>query len=274
MILLISSNKDAASLNIKQQIKSHYHFEETYEEFQENPIHKAFINNREVKLITSDQELIYAQNLTDIFKNIELAVFISRHSSESGTPTLSVHTPGNLSKAEMGGLPRKISISPANAMREALKALAQFKNEFQLGYEVSYEGTHHGPSLDVPTMFIELGSSIKEWNDPKAAEAVAHATIEAVSNFDSNPAGVVVGVGGPHYSAKFTSIALDDNVAFGHIIPKYAVSNMDKGMFRQCVERTLEKVDRAVLDWKGIKGEDKPLLVEAMNEIGLSLEKV
>ena len=81
-------------------------------------------------------------------------MFISRHSSASGKPTLSVHTPGNFGEARLGGLPKIISVSPATAMSDALKALLRYKVEFCLDYEVSYECTHHGPSLNVPVMFV------------------------------------------------------------------------------------------------------------------------
>ena len=212
--------------------------------------------------------------MPDFFNNLELVVFISRHSSVSGTPTLSVHTPGNLGEAEFGGLPRRVSVSPANAMRDALKAMIQFKEEMRLSYEVSYECTHHGPSLNMPTMFAELGSSPKQWNDVKAAEAVAHATMKAISSFGESQAQAVLGIGGPHYSEKFTRIALESEIAFGHMIPKYAIPYVDVEILRQCVEKTLEKVEFAVLDWKGIKGEYKSKLVEILEEIGISFKKV
>lgn len=186
-----------------------------------------------------------------------------------------MHTPDNLSEAKMGGIPRKVSVSPANAMRAALKAMMRLKEEIGLDYEVSYEGTHHGPSLDVPTMFTELGSSLRQWKDLKAAEAVAHATVEAISKFKKQSQTVaVVGIGGPHYNKKFTRMALRDETAFGHMIPKYAISSVDVEILGQCVERTLEKVEFAVLDWKGVKGEYKPKLVAMLNEIGLSMKKV
>jgi D-aminoacyl-tRNA deacylase len=185
-----------------------------------------------------------------------------------------VHTPGNLSEAKLGGLPRKVSVSPANAMRDVLKAMMRFKEEMQLDYEVSYECTHHGPSLNVPTMFAELGSSLKQWKDLKAAEAVAHATMEAVSKFGESQATVVLGIGGPHYNRQFTRMALESEIAFGHMIPKYAIPSIDMEVLRQCVERTLEKVEFAVLDWKGIKGEHKQKLVAMLREISVPIRKV
>jgi D-aminoacyl-tRNA deacylase len=244
------------------------------ETFQENPIYGANIGDRKVKLVTLNEESVYAQNLTNFFSNLELIVFISRHSSVSGTPTLSVHTPGNLGEAELGGLARKVSVSPANAMRDALEAMMQFKEEMRLNYEVSYECTHHGPSLNVPTMFAELGSSPKQWKDLKAAEAVAHAAMETILKFGESKAKAVLGIGGPHYSEKFTRMALESEIAFGHIVPKYAVPHIDAEILRQCVEKTLEKVEFAVLDWKGIKGEHKLKLVKILEEIGISFKKV
>jgi len=223
--------------------------------------------------VTLKKESIHAQNLPDFFTDPELVVFISRHSSESGTPTLSVHVPGNLGEAEFGGIPRKVSVSPANAMRDALKTLMKFKQEMRLGYDVSYECTHHGPSLDVPAMFVELGSSIKQWNDPRAAEAVAHAAIEAISKFGGSKASTVLGIGGTHYNAKFTRMALESGLAFAHMIPKYAIPFVDSELLKQCVERTLERVECAILDWKGIKGEHKQPLIRMLEAIGLPCEK-
>ncbi len=274
MILLVASRKDTASLNIAKQILNRYPFSITGETFQENPTFSANINRKKVTLIILNEEAINAQHLPDNFANLSLIVFISRHSSASGTPTLSVHTPGNFGAAELGGLPRKLSISPATAMRNALKALMLFKEGMKLDYEVSYECTHHGPSLDVPAMFVELGSSPKQWRDSKAAEAVAHATMSAIGKFGVSEKKAVLGIGGTHYNQRFTRMALDGETLFGHMIPKYAVPWVDSKMLCQCVEKTFEKVDCAILDWKGIKGADKAKLLAALQEIGLSYKKI
>ena len=69
-------------------------------------------------------------------------------------------------------------------------------------------------------------------------------------------------------------MALVGEAVFGHMIPKYAVSLVDAEMLSQCVEKTLEKVPLAILDWKGIKSEDKPNLLSALETAGLPFKKV
>jgi len=272
MLLIIASNKDPASINIKNQIINLYSFEETNKTFHENPVYQKTIDNREINLVTVNTEPIYTQNITEHLA-ATLIIFISKHSSQSGTPTLSVHTPGNLTnQAEKGGLPNQLSISPASAMKEALKEMQHQKEEKQLAYKVSYECTHHGPSLNTPTMFTELGSSPAQWKDLKAAEAVAHATIAATKTSTTYP--TAIGIGGPHYNEKFTKIALTTPTALGHMIPKYATAKVNLNMLKQCAEKTKEKVEQVLLDWKGIKGEDKKNLVKTIEAAGLRMEKV
>jgi D-aminoacyl-tRNA deacylase len=187
---------------------------------------------------------------------------------------LTVHAPGNFGEAELGGLPKTLSVAPAVAMQTALKVLLRYKETFCLDYEVSFECTHHGPSLSVPTMFIELGSCSAQWSDLKAAEAVAHSAMSAIANFAVPQNSAVLGIGGTHYNQKFTLMALVGEAAFGHMIPKYAVHLLDSEMLSQCVEKTLEKVPLAILDWKGIKSEDKPNLLNALETAGLPFKKL
>jgi len=274
MILIVSSRKDTAGLNIKKQVLKNYPFNETEETCQENPVFYAKLQGAEVKLITLNEESTKAQYLSDHFRNLSLVVFISRHSSQSGTPTLSVHTPGNFGPAELGGLPRSVSISPATAMRDTLTALLRYRTVTSAEYEVSYECTHHGPSLNAPTMFVELGSSPSQWSDMDAAETVAHATMDAISKFGHPQNSAALGIGGTHYNQRFTRMALEGKAIFSHMIPKYAVGYADSEILSQCVEKTLEKVDCALLDWKGIRSENKENLISSLQEIGLPYVKI
>lgn len=272
VILIVASTRDVASMNIQGQLLAHYDFVESSEKFQDNAVHRKTVGGNEVKLVAINEEAIYYQAITKHF-NPELIIYISCHSSKSGTPTLSVHTPGNLADAKKGGLRRRVSIAPANAMKDALQEMAQQKDALGLSYQVSYECTHHGPSINVPAMFVELGSSPKQWMDLEAAEAVAHAAFAAVSH-SSKHSTVAVGIGGPHYSGKFTRMCLEGSFAFGHIIPKYVISEVDAEVVKQCVERTAEKVEIMILDWKGIRGADRARLTEILKEVGVRTQRV
>jgi len=270
MILVVASTKDVASMNIAHQITERYGFEKLSEAFQENNVYFKHVADHDIKLVFINQELIHTQYITEHFTP-ELVVFVSRHASVSGFPTLSVHVPGNLGKAELGGLPKRVSICPASAMKNALLALARIKEENNLLYEVSYECTHHGPSLNMPAIFVELGSSLEQWKDVKAAEAVAHSAMAAISENAEYP--VVLGVGGPHYNERFTKIALTTPKAFGHIISKYAAPSVDADTVKQCVQRTVEKVDAAVFDWKSLRGADRQKIINALKELNVSIER-
>ena len=271
LILFIASTKDTAGMNIAKQFVDNYNLEKLSETFQKNPVYIKTLHKKETKLLFVNTEIVETQFLGNLFSP-QLFIFLSRHSSAKGIPTLSVHTPGNLSEAKFGGKPGTVSISPAGAMKNALLEMAKLANERSLNYEVSYECTHHGPSLDAPTMFAELGSTPKQWKDTKAAEVVADAAVAAVS--DCSSCSVVLGIGGPHYNKKFTKMALNNQRAFGHMIPKYALNEVDTEIIRQCIERTVEQVDSVVLDWKGIKGEHKPEIIAALEKLDVDPERV
>jgi D-aminoacyl-tRNA deacylase len=276
MILLVSSNKDVASINIANQILQHYPFQKTLENFHNNPVYTLCLNQKNVTLIRLNEESINAQNLPEFFPDAELVIFVSRHSSQSGTPTLTVHPPGNFADADFGGLPRTVSVSPATAMSNTLKMLTFFQQKFDLSeYEVSFEVTHHGPSLNVPSMFVELGSSMSQWVNSKAASAIACSVISTIENFEAKPAQkAVIGIGGTHYNKKFTNMSLNGQALFGHMIPKYAVMHVDVSMLKHCVARSLEQISEVLLDWSGIRGEDKSGLIAALDASGLVYRKI
>jgi D-tyrosyl-tRNA(Tyr) deacylase len=58
------------------------------------------------------------------------------------------------------------------------------------------------------------------------------------------------------------------------MIPKHAVCNIDSEMLSQCIAKTFEKVSYAVLDWKGIKSEDKLKLLSVLQDVRVSFKKV
>ena len=159
MILFIASTQDIAGINIAKQLILNYNFNKQSQTFQKNPTYAKKLHNKKTKLLFVNTEIVETQFLNELFKP-ELFIFLSRHSSVKAIPTLSVHTPGNLAEAKFGGKPKAVSISPAYAMKNSLLKMAKLKKEQNFEYEISYECTHHGPSLDSPAMFVELGSSL------------------------------------------------------------------------------------------------------------------
>jgi D-aminoacyl-tRNA deacylase len=272
MILVVASRDDMASWNIASRLIADNGFEETSDTFHGKSTYRLFTANKEVRLLTVEGELVNLQELSRP-NEVELIVFVSRHESRSGNPILSVHVPGNLGEAEFGGIPGKVSIAPTNAMYSALRKMAEERTRLGLKeFEVYYEGTHHGPSLDVPSLFVEIGSTVEEWTNPQAGEAVAEAAmaaIECTSHLES-----AVGVGGSHCNRRLTSLSLEQKVAFGHIIPSYAFKWLTPELIQNCVQRTLEKDPTIILDWKGIDGKNRAELQRVLEKVPYRIRRV
>ena len=229
------------------------------------------ISGRECISIEVDVDIVHTGRMVEKY-NPSLVIHLSRHSSASKIPTLSVHVPGNVSGADLGGEPRKISIAPASAMFAALKELERQRASLCPDFNVLFEATHHGPSLDVPSMFIEIGSDLERWRQEKAGYALAHAALEAAK---AEPIGTAaIGLGGTHYCPKFTQLALEKSQLFGHMFPKHSLGSLDAPFLSYVLGRNLEPIEKVVLDWKGISGSDKARLVPELEKLGLRIERI
>ncbi len=192
---------------------------------------------------------------------------LSTHRSERKYPAFTVHVPGNWDKAEMGGEPRTLNVAYASRMKDLLRALNE-KNS--LGWSVNQEVDHHGPTCKLPIIFIEIGSSEEEWNNPKAAEIVAEAVMDSIDGkklYNS-----FVGAGGGHYAPFFTKLMLESEDAFGHIIPKYQAANIGADTLKQAKEKNVEKVDTLIYENKSFRAEDRDKLFAIAKEVGLNVE--
>ena len=61
-----------------------------------------------------------------------------------------------------------------------------------------------------------------------------------------------IGFGGGHYMPSFSS-CITNNIGFAHTVPKYKSLELTIEMIQQILDRTLEKIDYWVVDWKGLK---------------------
>jgi D-aminoacyl-tRNA deacylase len=242
-----------------------YSFKETNQRFEGNLIYKK----DRIYLIKTSKELLFLDEPS--FAPV-VYIFLSRHKSESGIPSLTAHFPGNFSKvASFGGIPTELACTYPSIHREYLKQLKQLKNNV-LRYSIVTEAMHHGPtSFSKPVLFVEIGSSEEHWQDRAAIETVCEAVMTTVeSEYSSDK--IAIGFGGTHYSEKFTNLITESNYALGAIMPKYALPNLDKSILNQMITRSVEKVSYAILDWKSVKGRDR--VISLVEEAGLEIVKL
>lgn len=201
-----------------------------------------------------NNEVIFTDNLDlEKLNDYDFIIFASKHKSEKGGKTLSVHAPGNFRKAELGGQDGKICKTSALFQKHLFERLNANAERFQLkDYAVTLECTHHGPFIQKPCIFIEIGSTETEWKDKRAGFVVAKAISEAIETFKENPyREIAIGIGGPHYCPGFNKIQLKSNIAISHIIPQYVLP-LTEDMINEAINGTEEEVDLFVLDWKGL----------------------
>ncbi|NPA21996.1 MAG: D-tyrosyl-tRNA(Tyr) deacylase [Candidatus Micrarchaeota archaeon] len=192
-------------------------------------------------------------------------IVLSTHRAASGIPSVTVHVPGNWGKAELGGKDNALCPSFPSMMLNILK-------RYNIpGYERTYEADHHGPYFEKPVMFVELGSTEKEWRDEKAAKLVAKAVLEAID--DPNRYPTYFGVGGTHYVSKLTKYSLEKEVAYTHLLAKYQDGFKEEKLL-EGLKLSLEPAEAILMDKKGLSGEQRRIVKEFANKYGIEIIQI
>ncbi len=252
--LIVASKKDKAGINITTNLSQFGEFD----------------------FYLVDEEIIYTENLDlEKIEKYDFIIFASKHQSEKKEKTLSIHAPGNWREANLGGELGKICPTSALFQKQIFAKLKSNSEKYNLkNYKVTLECTHHGPAINRPCIFIEIGSTETEWKDRKAGFVVAKTISEIIKEFKENPYNeVAVGIGGPHYCPNFNKIQLNSNIAISHIIPKYVLPLKDE-MIKQALEKTDEEVDFVLLDWKGLgNSEQRQQVTEVLEKLYINYKK-
>jgi len=193
---------------------------------------------------------------------------LSTHKSKAGGKMLTAHFPGNWNDAKFGGEPKTLNTACASRLKILIKEMQKANKELQ--WPLFIEADHHGPTCNVPIMFVEVGSTEEEWKDERAVAVVAKAVSESLKKegtFDT-----VLGVGGGHYSREFTKLVLETDMAVGHIAPKYAVDSMDEEVFRQALEKTVEKISKVIVLKDGTNSKQKEKIKEFCESADIQFE--
>jgi len=162
-------------------------------------------------------------------------VFPSIHRSEQNVPCLTVHPLGNPgNSAEVGGRPGALVPADPLLMVSALRTLAERGGRLDLG--ATFEATHHGPELKLPSFFVEIGYG----TEPEPPEPALRVLAETIPHLARNEGDrVALAVGGGHYAPHFTDLALKRRWAFGHILSRHTLATLTPEIARIALERSV-----------------------------------
>ncbi len=236
-------------------------------------------------------------------------IFPSRHVAASGQPSLTVHPIGVMyhgidEEVPFGGKPGRAP-PPSTRLGPWFRELLAIENEsIREKFEISLEVTHHGPWLETPSLFIEIGSTPNEWPHETAAELLADvmwrglgldggAGIGGWDEATNRGEKVVIGLGGGHYAIRLCAVAANSGVWLGHMLANYALV-MEKpegegweasggvlpgGLWRQAIDEAIDSTRRAFpggevwayLDRKSFKGWQRQSIMRYLQESAIPI---
>lgn len=267
-VTIVFSTVDPASRNIGQSLVAEHGFIPSDDE--------GIFNHRtgRIRIVTVEKPCIYVEP-GDIESDGSSIIFASKHVSSANRPAMTVHATGNLTgNAEFGGKPREVAFADPMMIRRALRALKDSATSAGLKIEITMEATHHGPTaFNAPVCFVEIGSTLNEWTDPILGRIAAVAIMEAATTEDHSGV-AAVGFGGTHYSAKFTRICLEGDYPIGHVIPRHAIEfGVTEQVIRDTFGKTVGDSCAALVDWKGLNGDDRRNTVSKLETWGYSVAR-
>jgi len=228
---------------------------------------------KDIPIYYTEENIIYSEKVAGEIKE-DFIIFASKHKGKK-EKMLSLHAPGNWGRADLGGKPNIVCKTSSVILKVFFQEL---NKNIPDGWTATLECTHHGPYVEKPCLFIEIGSSEKEWPDKEAGNAIAETiknAIEKINNLNNSDKEnkTAIGIGGPHYCPNFNKIQLNSQYAISHIIPQY-VFPLSEEMLRQAIEKTIEPVKTVLLDWKGCgKSENRQKVIEIIEKSGLEMKR-
>lgn len=252
--LIVASKLDKAGINITTQLSQFGNF----------------------NFYLVENEVVFTENLNlEKINHYDFIIFASRHVSKEEGKTISIHTPGNFREAKFGGKEGRVCKTSALFQKQLFEKLKSNIDKFHLkNYDLTLECTHHGPLINKPCIFVEIGATEKEWKDRKAAYIVAKSIYEIMNEFKENPYNeIAIGIGGPHYCPSFNKIQLSSNVAISHVISQY-VFPLTEEMVQEAIAGTEEDIDMLLLDWKSLgNAEQRQQTMDVLNKFYIQKRK-
>lgn len=258
MDLLVAYEKDPAGYNMAKFISGH--LEKDGEIFR----------GENFDLVMIPTPAISADWLEEKY-NYDGFVFLSKHAAQSGELALTCHSTGNFAEAQFGGMERQVAVPHPYLQKSYMQALWERRVEFG-GFDITIEATHHGPTaLSKPALFVEIGTTEKQWNDEALCNSVAGIVLDVMSKpIKKSP--VAICFGGTHYPDKFTNELIGGRHSLGTVIPKHALEFLDDDLFSHVMDRN-RQATAALLDWAGL-GKQKQKVVDMLSNTSLEVVKL
>ena len=270
-----------------------YSFKEANTRWDDNPLFDLkkvippsnlnnLLNTNHIYLGLTEKPLIFLENLNFDKSKIkpDLLLFASRHTSKTARPAFLVHSTGNWSNnVDFGGMSQDLSKTSALLHKAGIESLREQIEKFNIpDFSLDVEVTHHGPTtLDVPLIFMELGSSKQEWLIKDAGELVANAIVSAVFKYlvfkEEKTQQIGLGFGGTHYAPNFNRLITNNNIALSFICSKYHIQELNENLIKLMINNTLEKIDYFIVDWKGTNSQDKKHLIPLLEDFDIPIRK-
>ncbi len=264
--LLVCSESDIPSVNMKSQLllKREWH------PIGENG-NDTFIQSDGTVMMSTPDLHIRIEDIDDRISKMGLdvgeVIFMSRHSATSGEAALTVHPIGNYNENKFGGKERTLVKANPSLMTDALRKISEY-NDLE-NFKVCFEVTHHGPWLDKPTFFIEIGSDENNWGNIRAADILS----EVLLNMEPNEYDTAIGLAGGHYAPRFTEVALGYKINFGHMLPNYHLEGKDDEEVIRMVNDACEASDTKMIyvHRKSMKRPEERRISELISSSGFEM---
>ena len=233
--------------------------------------------------------------------SVDEVLVLSKHASASEVPALTLHAigvPGETphgESARSGGIKGQ-AVPPSTRFGDMFRTMRKIAIEASLDkeYDITLEATHHGPLLDSPTLYLEIGSDEERWVDSRAARIWAQ-TISICLGMSEDTqqrewpgdGDVMIGLGGGHYAPRHKAIISETEVWVGHILANYAIVFEDQeepspaGPWKHSVRTAVESTRAAFpggnvfahLDRKSFKGWQRQALSSLLSELDVPVRR-
>ena len=259
-------------------------FEKTSDEFDGYPVLRydgAGVNL--IHLLQTDEESVTYENIDQYIEEKvgikpDLLIFCTKHQSKSGIHSLSCHTQGNWTTADYGGKPKHVAPCPVRFLNDAYLLMQKLNKDKKLGYEVILEATHHGPYVETPSAWIEIGSDKESWKREDAGIILAEVLVDILPDFtfefqEEKP--VALGIGGLHHCPEFTKRIERFEAYISHVCPKY-IEGLTEEALENAINNSIPEIDMIIYDWKSMMKDKEqviPIVERLAEKYGLEIKK-